>query len=233
MNAKIISLLTSILDNEGGYIAFETEGWYLAFAPMNASGYINFKVRREDWSGYKTGGYLKAGSMEDPSSWELRFPRHSDILGEDIRSSIRTAFLNVLSGVEYPGDAPSPRGKPPGKGAKPSAKKGGGGKRKASNSDPAMDSIAAELAAMRREMEALRESEKAARENLRRVLNGEKLETGMTVSTGAPAPTGDGAITLRNRAAALLRSAISHCENGEDAPALAALNALNRIRKGR
>lgn len=232
MNNKVIALLASIIDNDSGYIAFESEGWCMAFAPANNAGYINFKAKMEDWSGYKNAGYLKVGSMEDPTSWELRFPGHSEIYGEDNRSSLRVAFRNVLIGVEYPGDAPKPRGKPPGKGGKSAPRKGGGGRRKATaNNSPEMEGIAAELAAMREEMARLRESEKAARENLRKVLNGEKLETGMTVSSG-PAPTGDGSITLRNKAAQLLRSAISHCELGEDAPALAALAALNRIRKG-
>lgn len=229
MNTKVIALLNSILENESGYVAFESEGWNLAFAPKNNRGYINFKAKHEDWTGYKNGGYLKVPNpVNDLTGYELRFPPQSEIYGEDNRSALRTAFRNVLAGIEYPGDAPKPRGKPPGAGAKSAPRKGGGRK---SAGNPAMDSIAAELAAMREEMRQLRESEAAARENLRKVLNGEKLETGMTPSTG-PAPTGDGSITLRNKAAQLLRMAISHCETGEDNAALAALNALSRIRKG-
>lgn len=228
---RIAALLNSILENESGYVTFESLGWFFAFAPVDATGQILVKGKREEWRSYKNVGVLKTGNPHNPAEWGITFPDWSDIFPGQPREECEAAFNAVLDGTEYPGECPSPRGKPPtkGRGGKPAARKGG--RRKASTGG-ADNALAAELRAMREEMQRLREENEAAKANLRRVLNGEKLETAMTPSPNGPAPSGDGAITLRNKAAQLLRSAISHCEMGEDSAAIAALNGLARIRRG-
>lgn len=155
-----MTLREEVATNNMGYTTIRSGTWDIAFAARNEAGYINIKVRHNEFDKFVVFGYL------DIQNWEAKTNRWCKVRDPAKVAEVKATVNRVFNGLAPFAGAPNPRGKPPG------AKSTGGYQRKSEprtetpREEPrARSGIAndiaemeAELHARRREVDMLRQA---------------------------------------------------------------------------